>query len=340
MINSAALAVLVAVSLFSLTSASAGDRDLTFLNCVSNLRDTQCASWDPPLSLSLTNWTCLDDCKYACMHSITSGRIDSGKPVFQYYGKWPFYRLWGMQEPASVAFSLLNLYCHVQGWKRMWRGIPTGHPMKFYFMLLCLININTWIWSAVFHTRDTPRTERWDYFSAGLAILSALYVTVIRIFHLYPKRYNPLTSPHPPSPTPRRLWFTLCLFAYLGHIGYLGLSPRFDYSYNVAANLTVGMIHNLLWLLFSLPLPILTRYPNRPRSYMPPFAKKAAAFVGMTTLAMGLELFDFAPWARTIDAHSLWHLATAPIASYWYGFIVQDCVDESWRMDVVGSRLS
>jgi hypothetical protein len=187
---------------------------------------------------------------------------------------------------------------------------------------------------------DTPRTERWDYFSAGLAILSALYVTVIRIFHLYPKRHNPLTSPHPPSPTPRRLWFTLCLFAYLGHIGYLGLSPRFDYSYNVAANLTVGMIHNLLWLLFSLPLPILTRYPNRPRSYMPPFAKKAAAFVGMTTLAMGLELFDFAPWARTIDAHSLWHLATAPIASYWYGFIVQDCVDESWRMDVVGSRLT
>ena len=90
----------------------------------------------------------------------------------------------------------------------------------------------------------------------------------------------------------------------------------------------------LFWLLFSLPIGsfFLTRYPGRDRRYMPPFARKAAMFVVMTTLAMSLELLDFPPWQRVIDAHSLWHLATALIATFWYGFIVEDCWDESWRV--------
>jgi len=53
--------------------------------------------------------------------------------------------------------------------------------------------------------------------------------------------------------------------------------------------------------------------------------------VAVTMLATGLELFDFPPWLRVIDAHALWHLATAPIAIYWYRFLLDDASDPSWR---------
>jgi hypothetical protein len=43
-----------------------------------------------------------------------------------------------------------------------------------------------------------------------------------------------------------------------------------------------------------------------------------------TTAAMSLELFDFPPYYRVIDAHSLWHLATIFIARGWYGFLIRD----------------
>lgn len=52
----------------------------------------------------------------------------------------------------------------------------------------------------------------------------------------------------------------------------------------------------------------------------------------MTTAATALELFDFPPWGRVIDAHSLWHLATVPIALFWYDFLLDDALDEGWRV--------
>ena len=33
----------------------------------------------------------------------------AGWPTVKYFGKWPFTRVLGMQEPASVAFSLMNM---------------------------------------------------------------------------------------------------------------------------------------------------------------------------------------------------------------------------------------
>lgn len=42
---------------------------------------------------------------------------------------------------------------------------------------------------------------------------------------------------------------------------------------------------------------------------------------------MSLELFDFAPFGRIIDAHSLWHAATIVIAQGWYEFMVKDAAE-------------
>lgn len=192
--------------------------------------------------------------------------------------------------------------------------------------------MNAWVWSALFHTRDLPTTEKLDYFSAALAIMIALYYTAIRLFHLYPPLRQGLTQSSP-SEFVLKAWTCLCTILYLAHVSYLTLLPRFDYSYNMAFNLTIGMLHNALWILYALPssLSLIRRFPYRSKVYRPKFASKAAFFVVLTLLATGLELFDFPPWQRTIDAHSLWHLATVPITVFWYGFLIRDAQDEGWR---------
>lgn len=148
---------LLLLALITLTFASSGDRDENYRKCVSNCESLVCSdsAWASslPIALSLTRWSCTDDCKYGCMHSITDRALASSIPVQQYHGKWPFWRFAGMQEPASVAFSLLNLACHARGARRMQKLIPDGHPLKPYYMRFAFISMNAWIWSSVFHTR-------------------------------------------------------------------------------------------------------------------------------------------------------------------------------------------
>jgi hypothetical protein len=102
---------------------------------------------------SLTRWTCLDQCKYECMHAQTDGFERERHEVLQYHGKWPFWRVLGMQEPASVAFSLLNLYAHWIGATRIRGRVPKGHPLRSYYLTSAYVSMNAWIWSAVFHIR-------------------------------------------------------------------------------------------------------------------------------------------------------------------------------------------
>ncbi|CAK5264007.1 unnamed protein product, partial [Mycena citricolor] len=324
-----------------LVSASSGDRAPEFTNCVSRCNASRCASGHShPLSLPLrlTRWTCDDNCKYSCMQDIATRDIRLGDRVHQYYGKWPFWRLFGVQEPASVLFSLLNLWAHARGLAKLRRQIPETHPMKPYYLAWAVTGINAWVWSAVFHTRDNSTTERLDYFSAALTITYALYYTVVRLFHLYPtQRRGKLTLSTPDTATPRspayKFWSALCLLAYVGHVSYLTLLPRFDYTYNIVFNTVIGLAHNILWLLYAFPSSLSTvrRFSSRPKTYRPDFATRVGVLVLCTTAATTLELFDFAPFLRIIDAHSLWHLATAPIAVFWYEFLLQDSRDESWR---------
>ncbi|KAL4065155.1 Per1-like protein [Scleroderma citrinum] len=322
--------------LATLTLASSGDRAPDFRNCISACAGDRCHPWTKlPPDLRLTRWTCIDDCKYNCMHMLTDDAVRSGKNIQQYYGKWPFWRFMGMQEPASVVFSLWNLWSHLQGARQIRRSVPVTHPMRSYYLTWAYVSINAWLWSAVFHTRDLPRTEKLDYFSAALAIMYALYHTVTRMLHLYPRvssNWN-TKSNHKLRSTLSLAWSALCIVAYIAHVTYLSILPRFDYTYNIVFNLVLGVMHNLLWLLYSLPLPIspLKRFPCAPKSYRPSYAYKAGVFVALTTAATALELFDFPPVYRILDAHALWHLSTAPIAKFWYEFLVEDALDEGWR---------
>lgn len=148
------------VSLVALVLASSGDRDSDFQSCISRCAVERCHFATPlPLALLLTRWTCQDDCKYDCMHMLTDHAVQTRGAIRQYYGKWPFWRLWGMQEPASVMFSLWNLWSHLQGARRIRRQIPSAHPMRSYYLTCAYISINAWIWSAVFHTRGVSEED-------------------------------------------------------------------------------------------------------------------------------------------------------------------------------------
>ena len=148
-------------------NASSGDVSHAFQSCLTNCTTKHClpASPDPytpPFPLRITLWTCKDDCAYTCTHSITESHIidmekqTPGARIHQYYGKWPFWRVWGIQEPASVVFSLMNMWAHVRGGRRVFKKVKPGHPMRKFYLGMSMININAWIWSAVFHTRGMP----------------------------------------------------------------------------------------------------------------------------------------------------------------------------------------
>ena len=186
---------------------------------------------------------------------------------------------------------------------------------------------------------DLPFTEKMDYFSAALAILYALYYTVVRLFHIYPTHLQDrLYLVSPPravtsNNTAHKLWSATCALVYLAHISYLILLPRFDYTYNIVFNVVLGLTHNALWLIYSLPasISLLQRFPSKPKSYRPSFASQPAILVAFTMAATTFELFDFPPWGRIIDAHSLWHLSTAPLVMLLYNFLINDALDEGWR---------
>lgn len=350
-----------------------------------------------PIILRLTAWSCTDDCKYHCTHRLTNdaysrvsniraeakasvwaevwqdieaggkgasrkeinerirskirAQLDALTPVHkqmvQYHGKWVFMRVLGAQEPLSVLFSLANLAVHVNCVTLLIKRVPDVFPLKLVYIGYALISANAWVWSGIFHTRDKPWTEKMDYFSASAAILSGLFLAVTRLFRLSPdtSKFGRLLKG--------------CGVALLLHVLYLSLSSRFDYSYNMAANILVALGQNVLWLAYSLSPGFFpdgskdlyhatraalrahkpgssltisnggsTPAPLSAKMLLPSTSKKARSrlrlIVFALTLAACLEILDFPPLLRALDAHALWHLSTVPIALLWYEWIIED----------------
>lgn len=302
-----ALAVLALLLLSPASShASYGDQEPEYLDCVARCSaKNRCGTSDAvslPWHLRLTLWTCNEECRYNCMHTVTDRKRASGEDIEQYYGKWPFYRLGGLQEPASIAFSLANGYQHYRGYRQVLRNMPPSYPLRTYLLVYCAVNLHAWFWSAVFHSRDFGLTERMDYFSAASIILYAAYFALVRVFRLYRSDRRGALA----------LLTTACLLMYAAHVGYLASLERFDYSYNVIACATVGILSNILWVIWAIV--------SRSR----PYAWRIAAMAIGISLFTGLELFDFPPVWGVFDAHSLWHASTILLVRGFYDFVRAD----------------
>lgn len=149
------------IFLIALVFCSTGDRMPLFAGCLARC-SAECENSRPSLSifLRLTLWTCTDDCKYNCMHFVTNMAMKENTKIHQFYGKWPFWRFLGMQEPASVLFSVLNGVNHYRGAVSYFKKIGSRYPLRPLIMLYAFASVNTWVWSTVFHARDLPFTEK------------------------------------------------------------------------------------------------------------------------------------------------------------------------------------
>lgn len=179
-----------------------------------------------------------------------------------------------------------------------------------------------------------------DYFSATTTIALSLLYAIIRTLHLQ----TPLT-------TSRLLYPVTAIVAFLvvSHFTYLLSFPlgSFPYDCHTKYVLCFAIVHNILWLIWSLSFKV--RYPriqfgslelSYPKPYPPkdplrhlsPNAGKPFYLVIGTTLAMSFELLDFAPFWRIVDAHSMWHMFTIPLAAGWWLFFVNDAIEMEGSM--------
>lgn len=287
---------LLLLSLLKLVYGSAGDKDWEFQTCI---QQDKCLKQDCGLNiiLYLTAWSCLDDCKYTCMQEITRKRLGRGDSVLQYYGKWPFVRVFGIQEPASVLFSLGNMYAHYKGYSSLKKNFREGTWREIY-LTFGIISMLLWTASTLFHSRDFPITEKLDYFMAILGLEYSFYISFLKAWNL--------------SLFSARLLKRVLVVYFLWHISYLSLG-RFNYSYNMIIGITLGLLTNFHWLLW---------YSKS--GYKTDYAWKQVIFTIGISLAMSLEIWDFPPIFGLVDAHSLWHLSTIPLVYLHYSFLSDD----------------
>jgi hypothetical protein len=218
-------------------------------------------------------------------------------------GKWPFVRILGIQEPASTLFSILNfLSNYFFGYRVLRRKLRYGvHPLYYMWLIFCLISMNAWIWSTIFHTRDKPLTEIFDYIAAISLVFAQFACCLIRVGYRTP--YRGLSN--------LAVLFLFTFFLYHAH--YL-LFIKMDFGYNMMVNMIVGLLNVICWLVWSVWKLSLGRV----------YVWRCALSVILTMIFVALELADFPPIAWIIDAHSLWHFSTIFLPILWYRFVVDD----------------
>lgn len=281
----------------ALVSASEGDERPSFLNCLKSCSIDSC---NLDRLLKLTGWNCSSDCKYKCMRIDLEGIKSLNERVVQYYGKWPFLRVLGAQEIFSVIFSLGNLLACLYGYFFIYKKrVKDDDYMKVVHIIGLIITCNTWLQSSIFHYRDTPLTEKLDYFSACLFILSTVPIALIRTFELKTRK-DQLKVVVP------------VLVLYLQHVLYMSFI-KFNYGYNVKFNAIFGVASNLIWLHWA-------AFKLKEKK----MKRETFKFVFGNILSMLLVTIDFPPLFDLIDMHALWHLSTIPITIMWYKFISID----------------
>ncbi|KAI5957729.1 hypothetical protein KGF57_002995 [Candida theae] len=303
-----------------------------------------------PWHLRLLGWTCESNCDYQCTRVITNERKKHEEEIYQFHGKWPFLRVCGVQELMSVLMSLGNLIVNYRyGFRKICpiitdKSLPYSLRKQYlHTFVVVIITMLAWTASAIFHTRDYPVTEHLDYYLAGATILSTFHALGSREFSLH-KRENQIYQ---------WAFSTLCISAYVYHVQRL--YRDWSYTYNMRANLTLGVFQNIFYCLIVFKLYSRyyyleqstkqtnqnhLKYIDFKRILLPSFYSASAKLYALyplllcTIVVLGslLEIFDFPPICYDlVDAHSLWHLVTIiPPYMGWYDWLVWDINENVW----------
>lgn len=323
--------IVVSFSIVSLVrglDASAGDADPIYKACIEQCEKTGCVGgkcfqhckfssdgkpidgpWylQEPLYLQWKQWDCRSDCRYHCMVAREEERQKLGDKPVKYHGKWAFKRVYGIQEPVSVAFSALNLAIQFQGWVSffilIYYKLPLRPNKKTYYEYTGLWHIygilamNSWFWSAVFHSRDVEWTEKLDYSSAVALLGFTLILAILRAFSVRDEA--------------ARVMVAAPMIAFLTtHIMYLNFY-NLDYGLNMKVCAAMGVAQLLIWAVWA----GVSHHPSRWKLWV--------VVVG-GGLAKLLEIYDFPPYHGFVDAHALWHASTIPLTYLWWSFVRDD----------------
>lgn len=228
-----------------------------------------------------------------------------GENVVQYYGKWPFRRIFGIQELGSSLLSLGNLLAHWYGFNHIYKANLQGRAADWFLHGIIVLNfavsINAWWWSTIFHARELWWTMYLDYFSAILLLFTGVALSIIRTFSIREHK--------------RQLAVVLPLGVYfIRHVHYMAMVD-FSFSWNMKVGITAALTMTLLFAAWSIAH---LRVGKRLH------CKYALLACAMGLAAATLEVFDFPPLWDVIDAHAIWHGATIPIILLWYYFYTAD----------------
>jgi post-GPI attachment to proteins factor 3 len=263
-------------------------------------------------------WTCPAECKYRCAQQDLQAREREQREVVQYHGKWPFQRVAGMEELVSVVASALNAVPHLIALTSsdvLHAYAPSGHPQREALLAYSIVGINAWVWSMALHTKETWVTERGDYHSASLFLLTSAWLPLLKVFGLR-------------AVSGAGLGIAGALLAvWVGWVWYMNF-VLFDYGLNMKVSVLVALISNVLWCYWALSHGCCK--PSKPHAWKAPVA------VFMLSALAALELLDFPPKWGLVDAHSLWHLSTVPLAFFWYKFLRQE--GEEWTQHMSKER--
>uniref|UniRef100_A0A6B2LAN2 Post-GPI attachment to proteins factor 3 n=1 Tax=Arcella intermedia TaxID=1963864 RepID=A0A6B2LAN2_9EUKA len=294
---------------------SQGDSDPWTVQCVQQCESRfNCSSpynsWDAnvgPLDW-ISQWDCSAECKYQCMRQHTKLRTDSGLPVVQYHGKWPFRRVLGMQELFSSVFSITNAIPNVVYFFKYRDAVPDSYYLKPLFLTYAVTTTITWIFSAAFHARDTRLTEALDYYFADLTWTFIAIWTTIRFFDIQSKR---------------GIFLVFLLFGsvYIRLIYYLTFI-KFDYAWNTLVGVVMATWQSGLWLRWA--------YLHWKKCS---YAKLIVITQFMSWVAGSMEILDFAPFFELLDAHAIWHGMTSVLGFYLWEWVLQDALYNNDRIE-------
>ncbi|KGG52663.1 hypothetical protein DI09_148p50 [Mitosporidium daphniae] len=230
------------------------------------------------------------------MHEHSEATRSNG--VKKYYGKWPFLRVFGMQEFFSVLFSLGNLYVHRAGYMHL---IQTMNMIRLKDSCISLytyfyyLNIATWLSSAAFHARDKPLTQFFDYSLALANVIYMAYIAIVRVFvNLGPEFLRLLA---------------LILGIYWAIHMYIMQVYHFDYSKHMKLCGFFAAVQTFVWIFWSF-------IENRSSEEL----SHLYWFLEVMLLSVLVSAADFPPFfCKLLDSHALWHAITMfAFPSYWY----------------------
>ncbi|XP_050387875.1 uncharacterized protein LOC126804141 [Argentina anserina] len=308
--------------------ASSGDADPIYRSCVEQCQKSGCVGekcfqhckfssdgkpidgpWyiEEPLYLRWKQWDCQTDCRYHCMVAREEERGKLGEKPMKYHGKWPFHRVYGIQEPVSVALSALNLAMQFQGWISffilVYYNLPLRPSKKTYYdytgmwHIWGIFTMNSWFWSGAFHSRDVELTEKL-YISSSVAFLGfSLILSILRAFNVRDEA--------------ARVMVCAPLIAFVTtHILYLNFY-KLDCGLNLKVCTAMGVAQLLIWAVWAGT----TRHPSRRKLWV------VVVGAGSTLL---LGIYDFPPYRGYIDAHAIANAITIPLTYLWWSFVKDD----------------